>query len=152
MVTGVLHDSLKRSLNVMPGSVTFGAVRTGSFNEILLTLKNEDSMAHRITIKPVGDNRIIVKQLEYGIIAPGMIRTISVGIRIAGDESNVPSSIKDTIEIVSKHDIFKIPVTARIISAADFDEENRNQMQTTGNPIQNSRVRERLLRKIEESK
>lgn len=63
MVTGVLHDSLKRSLNVMPGSVTFGAVRTGSFNEILITLKNEDSMAHRITIKPVGDSRIIVKQL-----------------------------------------------------------------------------------------
>ena len=81
-----------------------------------------------------------------------MIRTISVGIRIAEDESSVPTSIKDTIEIVSKHDIFKIPVTARVISAADFDEENRNQMQATGNPIQNSRVRERLLRKIEDSK
>jgi len=54
-----------------------------------------------------------------------MIRTVSVGIRVAEDETHVPSSIKDTIEIVSKHDIFKIPVTARIISAADFDEENR---------------------------
>lgn len=133
MVTGVLHDNLKRSLHVMPGSVTFGALRTGSFNEILMTIKNEDHMAHRITIKPVSDNRIIVKQLEYGIIAPGMIKTVSVGIRVAEDEK--PSSIKETIEIVSKNDIFKIPVTARIVSVDEFDEENKKQMQTTGNPI-----------------
>ena len=52
MVTGVLHDSLKRSLQVMPGSIVFGAVRAGAHSEILLTLKNEDSIAHRITIKP----------------------------------------------------------------------------------------------------
>lgn len=42
MVTGVLHDTLKRSLNVMPGSVVFGSIRTGTFNEIIMTLKNED--------------------------------------------------------------------------------------------------------------
>lgn len=44
MVTGVLHDSLKRSLNVMPSIVDFGAVRVGSVNEIILTVKNEDSI------------------------------------------------------------------------------------------------------------
>jgi hypothetical protein len=44
MVTGVLHDSLKRSLNVMPSFVDFGAVRVGSVNEIILTVKNEDSI------------------------------------------------------------------------------------------------------------
>jgi hypothetical protein len=123
MVTAVLHDNLKRSLNVMPGEVTFGALKTGTFNEILMTVKNEDSLAHRITIKPLKDTRIIVKQLEYGIIAPGMIRTISVGIRVADDER--PCLIKDTVEIVSKHDIFKIPLTARIVSIEDFETENR---------------------------
>ena len=123
MVTAVLHDNLKRSLNVMPGAVTFGALKTGTFNEILMTVKNEDSLAHRITIKPLKDTRIIVKQLEYGIIAPGMIRTISVGLRVADDER--PCLIKDTVEIVSKHDIFKIPLTARIVSIEDFETENR---------------------------
>lgn len=112
MVTGVLHDTLKRSINVMPSSVVFGSIRTGTVNEILMTLKNEDSIAHRIMIKPVNDKRVVVKQLEYGIIAPGMMKQVSVSIRVPEDEADVPSRIEDTIQIVTKHDVFKIPVTA----------------------------------------
>lgn len=62
MVTSVLHDNLKRSLSIMPNSVQFGHVRAGSMNEITVTVKNEDQVAHRITIKPIGDKRIIVSQ------------------------------------------------------------------------------------------
>jgi len=72
----------------MPSAVVFGSIRTGTVNEILISLKNEDSVAHRIMIKPVSDKRVVVKQLEYGIIAPGMIKQISVSIRISEDESN----------------------------------------------------------------
>jgi hypothetical protein len=97
MVTGVLHDTLKRSINVMPSSVVFGSIRTGTVNEILMTLKNEDSIAHRIMIKPVSDKRVVVKQLEYGIIAPGMMKQVSVSIRVPEDETEVPSRIEDTI-------------------------------------------------------
>jgi len=74
MVTGVLHDGLKRSLQVMPGSVVFGHIRPGTLNEVTISVKNEDQVAHRITIKPMSDKRIVVKQEEYGIIAPGMIK------------------------------------------------------------------------------
>ena len=116
MVTGVLHDSLKRSLNIMPSSVQFGALRAGTNNEVIITLKNEDSVAHRITIKPMMDRRILVKQEEYGIIAPGMMKKVIVSIRVPEDEKNLPSNVKDTITIVSKHDIFKIPVSATIMS------------------------------------
>jgi len=63
-------------------------------------------------IKPVSDKRVVVKQLEYGIIAPGMIKQISVSIRVAEDETDVPSRIEDSIQIVTKHDVFKIPVSA----------------------------------------
>jgi len=42
MVTGVLHDSLKRSLNVLPSAIAFGALKQGSSNEIVVTVKNED--------------------------------------------------------------------------------------------------------------
>lgn len=115
MVTGVLHDSLKRSLNVLPSVVSFGALRPGSTNEIIVTVKNEDMIGHRITIKPVADKRILVKQEEYGIIAPGMIKKIIVTIRVSDDEQ-VPSTVKDMLQIVSKHDIFKIPITAKILS------------------------------------
>lgn len=61
MVTGVLHDSLKRSLNVMPSFIDFGALRPGSVNEVVLTVKNEDSISHRITIKPTTDRRLAVQ-------------------------------------------------------------------------------------------
>ena len=97
MVTGVLHDTLKRSINVMPSAVIFGSIRTGTINEIMMTLKNEDSIAHRITIKPMNDKRVVVKQLEYGIIAPGMLKQVSVSIRVPEDESNLPSKVEDVI-------------------------------------------------------
>jgi len=60
-------------------------------------LKNEDSVAHRITIKPLNDKRVHVRQEEYGIVAPGMIKKIIVSIRVAEDESTFPQSIRDTI-------------------------------------------------------
>jgi hypothetical protein len=53
-----------------------------------------------------------------------MIRKISVGIRVGLDDKNVPCNISETIEIVSKHDIFKIPLTARILPEDDFADEN----------------------------
>jgi hypothetical protein len=62
MVTGVLHDSLKRSLQVMPGSVVFGHIRPDTISEITMSIKNEDSVPHRITIKPMADPRIVVRQ------------------------------------------------------------------------------------------
>lgn len=119
MVTGVLHDSLKRSLNIMPSFVDFGALRVGSVNEVVLTVKNEDSIGHRITVKPIKDNRIAVQQQEYGMIAPGMIKKISVVIRVGEDEP-APATIKETIKILSKHDVFNIPVTASILSMEEF--------------------------------
>lgn len=152
MVTGVLHDNLKRSLNVMPASVTFGALRAGTHNEIVVTLKNEDSIAQRVTIKPTMDKRISVRQEEYGIIAPGMIKKVIVSIRVAEDEPNLPATVKDTITIVSKHDVFKLPVTATLMSFDQFAKENKQNLETVGRPIQNSRVRERLQRALQESR
>jgi hypothetical protein len=61
MVTSVLHDGLKRSVNVLPSQVKFGAICQGQDAEIILTVKNEDGLSQRIQIKPVSDKRIIVK-------------------------------------------------------------------------------------------
>jgi hypothetical protein len=61
MVTSVLHDPLKRSLNVMPSKCKFGTIKAGGVYEIILTLKNEDSIAARITLKPSSDKRVIAQ-------------------------------------------------------------------------------------------
>lgn len=45
MVTSVLNDSLKRSLNILPSKVNFGAVRAGVVNELVVSVKNEDMLA-----------------------------------------------------------------------------------------------------------
>lgn len=66
----------------------------------------------------------MVRQEEFGIIAPGMVKKIVVTIRVAEDEK-VPASIRDTLQIVSKHDIFKLPITAKLLSEEEFDEENK---------------------------
>ena len=124
MVTGVLHDDLKRSLNILPSQIVFGGLRPGSTNDIVVTIKNEDMVGHRITIKPVQDRRILVRQEEHGIIAPGMIKKVVVSIRVSDDEQ-VPAQIKDTLTIMSKHDIFKIPITAKLMSEDDFLEETK---------------------------
>ena len=108
-------------------------------------------IGQRITIKPVQDKRILVKQEEYGMIAPGMIKKVIVTIRVP-DDTESPTNIKETLTIVSKHDIFKIPITAKLLSEEAWEEENKNTMATTGKPIQNSRVRERLNRALAQSR
>jgi len=45
MVTSVLNDSLKRSLNILPSKVNFGGVWAGVVNEITVSVKNEDMLA-----------------------------------------------------------------------------------------------------------
>lgn len=72
-------------------------------------------------MKPVKDNRIVVQQQEYGMIAPGMIKKISILIRVSEEEPS-PGSIKETIKILSKHDVFNIPVSASILSIEAFDD------------------------------
>ena len=131
----------------MPSSIVFGGLRPGSTNEITVTIKNDDMLAHRINIKPVSDRRILVRQEEFGLIAPGMMKKVVVSIRVPED-AQTPATIKDTLTIMSKHDIFKIPISAKLLSEEEWDEENNNMMATQGKGVQNSRVRERLNRAI----
>jgi hypothetical protein len=51
-----------------------------------------------------------------------MLKQVIVTIRLAEDETNC--SIRDTIQIVSKHDIFKVPVSATVISDDEFADLN----------------------------
>ena len=142
MVTSVLHDPLKRSLNVMPSKCKFGTVKAGGVYEVILTLKNEDSLAARISIKPTIDKRILVHQTDFGPIAPGLTKRISVMIKILdeGEEGN----IKEDIQIMTKHDVFRIPVEASVLTADNFDKANRESQALMGKGVQSSRVREKL--------
>lgn len=139
MVTSVLHDPLKRAFNVMPSAVRFGNLKAGQSYEMIITLKNEDSVAHRIVLKPLIDKRVSASQAEMGPVAPGIIRKVLVTIN-ANEEGNV----RETLNIVTKSDIYKIPVEATILSPENYDRELMEQAALKGKSITNSRVREKL--------
>jgi len=148
MVTSVLHDPLKRSFNVMPSSLKYGFLRAGQIYELVVTMKNEDSIGQRVNIKPLSDSRITAKQVDTGAVAPGMTKKILVTIH-----AQEKGSIKETLHITTKADIFKIPIEAVILSSEDYDREmNEMQALNQGKTLTNSRVREKLNQSIQKGR
>lgn len=135
MVTSVLHDNLKRSVNILPSVCRFGPIVENSESELTVTIKNEDGLSQRIQIKPTQDKRIVIKQEVYGPIAPGMTKKLIVTIR-AGAVSEGKTQIKEEVQIMTKSDIFKLGIEAEVVTQQEFDQLQRK---TT-----NSRVRSRL--------
>jgi hypothetical protein len=111
MVTSVLHDNMKRSVNVLPSFIKFGAIQIGTEVEIILTVKNEDSLSQRIQVKPMKDIRIQVTQDTYGPIAPGMTKKIIVTLK-----ASELGKVKDEVQVMTKSDIFKVPIDAIVMS------------------------------------
>jgi len=122
MVTSVLHDPLKRSLNVMPARVNFNKVKQGGAVDIMVTMKNEDSMAQRVTVKAATDKRLKIQQLEFGPIAPGMLRKVLITLT-ASEEG----PIKDELKIKTKHDKFRVPIEGQVLSERAYEENLREE-------------------------
>ena len=146
MVTSVLHDPLKRCFNVLPTVLKFGMLKVDTVYELTISLKNEDSVAQRLNLKPLADARVKAVQTEMGLVAPGMIRKVLVTVH-----AKEPGTIKETLNIVTKSDIFKIPIEATILSAMNYERELEEQ-RALNKSITNSRVRERLNQSIQRAR
>lgn len=119
MVTSVLHDNLKRSINIMPSVVKFGLVQVGQDSEVYVTVKNEDSLSCRLHVKPCSDKRLVVKQETYGPIAPGMVRRLIVTISAKSEDA--VGRVKEEVQIVTKSDVFKLKVEAEVVTPQDYE-------------------------------
>lgn len=75
-----------------------------------------------------------------------MLRKIFVSIITSPDDE---LSVREEIQILTKSDIFKIPVEATVLSEAKF-KELEEESKKLGKKIQNSRVRDRLNSSIKE--
>lgn len=78
-----------------------------------------------------------------------MTRKVSISIRSANLKStglgeSDEGTIKEEILIMTKTDIFKIPVEAKVLAGEAYEEANREAQAIMGKSIQNSRVREKL--------
>jgi hypothetical protein len=117
---------------------------------MIVTVKNEDSLSQRIQIKPTQDKRLVVKQETYGPIAPGMTKRFIVTIQASSAESL--GKLKEEIQVMTKSDIFKVPVEALVLSQEEFDKQNQEALAETGKAITNSRVKNRLRSSIAQSR
>lgn len=145
MVTSVLHDSLKRSVNILPSACRFGPVLHGQEVEMTVSIQNEDSLSQRIHIKPVSDKRITVRQESYGAIAPGMTRKLIVSIKATAPDAL--GKLKEEVHILTKSDIFKLPVEAEVLGAEEY-EKRKQEIAAGGASAPQSRVRTRLRSSI----
>jgi len=118
--------------------------------DMIVTVKNEDSLSQRIQIKPTQDKRLVVKQETYGPIAPGMTKRFIVTIQASSAESL--GKLKEEIQVMTKSDIFKVPVEALVLSQEEFDKQNQEALAETGKAITNSRVKNRLRSSIAQSR
>jgi hypothetical protein len=108
MATSAVIDPLKRDLLILPVNVNFGKIKFGVEYEKVVRVKNEDTLPQRITIRQPKKSFIIVRQVEFGAMALGMTREITVSIK--AKEENLGTFL-DYFEIISKHDIYRVCLT-----------------------------------------
>ena len=86
MVTSVLNDNLKWSINVLPSKADFGVVKAGQKYEITITVKNEDMLPSRINVKQLKDKWLRWRTEVGGPIAPGMMKKVILELNAWADE------------------------------------------------------------------
>jgi len=145
MVTSVLNDPMKRSVNILPSEASFGSIREGAKFEVLITCKNEDMLPQRVIIRQSKDPRIRIVQENGGPIASGMIKNIRVVIDTSKPSEN--KVVSDSFEIVTKTDVYRIPITATIHTEEQFDEINAESMKIHNKSAMKSSVRQLFSRK-----
>ena len=145
MVTSVLNDPMKRAVNILPSQAAFGSLKEGGKYEIVVTCKNEDMLPQRIIVHQAQDPRILVQQDAGGPIAAGMVKKISITIDTT--KASESSVISDQFEIVTKTDIYTVPITATILDEQKFDEINAETLKIHNRTAMKSTVRQLYSRK-----
>jgi hypothetical protein len=135
MVTAHTADPLRAGLSMYPASARFGVIKQGSIYEITMSLKNEDSLTARFTLRqPKNPDAKVV--YTPAPIAPGMTLKLKVELTAV-----MPLKFETEFEIATKTEIFKVPIFANIISEADFTRLNEESVRLQGRQIQKSIVK-----------
>lgn len=60
--------------------------------------------------------------------------------------------IKEEVQVMTKSDVFKLPVEANVLGVEEFDKQNQEALAETGKALTNSRVKHRLRSSIAQSR
>ena len=117
MIYADLNDKLRRDILINPVEANFGVVRENATYELKIDIKNEDVLCQRIAVKRPKTNFVKAYLNEMGPIPLGITRKVIVQLRTTSD---IRGKFSDDFQIVSKHEIYRIPVSAQIVSEEAF--------------------------------
>lgn len=63
-------------------------------------------------------------------------------------DASTLGKLLEEVQVMTKSDVYKVPVDCQILSQADFEKQNQESFAQTGKNITNSRVRNRLRNSI----
>jgi hypothetical protein len=109
-----LGDS-NQLVEVMPGACRFGPLRLGSLYRMHFYLRNLDVDVTRFNVKPP-DSDMVKVHWTPGHLAPGMATKITVEVAALAARK-----IEQLVEIQVKAHIVRVPVTAKVIDADEYD-------------------------------
>lgn len=136
MVTANTADPLRTGLSLYPASARFGIIKQGAVYMITMTLKNEDNLTARFTLKQpkCTEAKVIYTPTP---IAPGM--TVKLKVELT---ATAPMKFEAEFEIASKTEIFKVPVFANIMPESDFTRLDEESLRLQGRRLQKAIVKE----------
>ena len=135
MISAYTSDPLKRSLLLMPASIRFGVLKVGEHYQMSLVVKNEDSQLMRFTIRQ-SPNKNVKVVFKPSPVASGM--TCKLNVELNASETQ---RVDTEFEIVTRTEIYKVPVLANIASEREFARVNEESMKLHGRPALKSSVR-----------
>ena len=77
-----------------------------------------------------------------------MTKRLVVTVRASMPDASTLGKVREEIQIMTKSDIYKVPVECQILSQEEFEKQNNETFAQTGKNITNSRVRNRLRNSI----
>jgi hypothetical protein len=103
-------------VEVTPGTCRFGPVRQGGVYRMHFFLRNLDVDVTRFSVGRIDPKSFVNVQYQPGHIAPGMAAKVTVEI-----VASAPGVVEQLVEARMKAHVVRIPVTARILEAEEYD-------------------------------
>jgi len=116
-------------VEVKPGSCRFGPLRAGSVYRMTVYFRNLDVDVTRFNVAPVNDPMVSL-QYTPGHLAPGIATKLVVEVRAI-----TPQRVEQLIDIRVKAHIVKVPVTAKVLDADEYDRLDNESLNLHGRRI-----------------
>jgi len=124
-------------VDVRPGACRFGPLRRGSLYRMAFYLRNLDVDVTRFNVAKVKSELGFVNvHYQPGHLAPGMAAKIIVEVA-----AHVPAKIEQLVEVKLKAHVVRVPVTARVFDAEEYDRLDAESLALHGRRIGRHRER-----------